>query len=108
MQPPEPGSSVRSAMSAARMPPEGCSPEECSCSVQGTEVYCTNLALSPGAQVLNLTLADGEQGLGMSQRQVRPLLRGFLTPSLQDQAAAGLLDLHIRAAVWLVGKVALK
>ena len=44
----------------------------------------------------------------MSQRQVRPLLRGFLTPSLQDQAAAGLLDLHIRAAVWLVGKVALK
>jgi hypothetical protein len=49
MQPQEPGSSVHCAMSATEALPEGCSPEECSCFVQDTEVYCTNLARSPSS-----------------------------------------------------------
>ncbi|QRM33798.1 hypothetical protein [Microvirga sp. VF16] len=57
----------------------------------------------PGPQVLHLALADREQG----QRQVRLLLGRCALPGLQNQAAAGLLDLHEGAALRLVAEIAL-
>jgi hypothetical protein len=43
----------------------------------------------------------------MSERQVRPQLGYFLAPNLEDQAGSAFLDLNVRAAVRLAGKVAL-
>jgi hypothetical protein len=44
----------------------------------------------------------------MSQRHVGLLIGRCALTGLKDQAAAGFLDLNIRAAVRLVGKVALQ
>jgi hypothetical protein len=49
-------------MSATEALPEGCSPEECSCFVQDTEVYCTNLARSPGTTERISVAGDGTEG----------------------------------------------
>jgi len=48
----EPGSSVHCAMCATETLPEGCLPEGYSCFVQDTEVYCTDLARSSLAWLL--------------------------------------------------------
>ena len=60
-----------------------------------------------GPHVLHLTLARREQGLRMGGRQVRPLLGCPISSRLQEQVAAGLLNLHEGVALRLVRKVAL-
>src|SRR5688572_29167681 len=72
--------------------------------MKSLDLMCPNR--EPGANVLYLILADREQGLGMGQRQVCSLIGRSIT-HLKDQAAAGLPDLNKRAALRLVGKVAL-
>ena len=71
-------------------------------------LYLARADGQPCAQIIHLPLADGQQGLSMSRGKVCPLLGRFTLQGLKDQAAAGFLNLDIRAAVGLVGEVALQ
>jgi hypothetical protein len=73
--------------------------------VKSLDLVCADR--EPGPHVLDLPLADGQQGLSMGERQVRVLLGRAIITNLKDQVAAGLLDLHECAVARLIREVAL-